>query len=63
VFDNDFPALLEDAPEPPTDQNGDDDPLFRNAPAKGTCKVMCFHPKVTCRVPYRVLKYRFYSPT
>uniref|UniRef100_A0A8C3QBT9 UDP-glucose--hexose-1-phosphate uridylyltransferase n=1 Tax=Geospiza parvula TaxID=87175 RepID=A0A8C3QBT9_GEOPR len=40
VFPNDFPALQPDAPEP--DDN--DHPLFRAAPARGVCKVMCFHP-------------------
>merc|ERR1719239_50749 len=38
IFDNDFPALLEDVPEPPPSDN----PLFRSAGAKGTCRVMCF---------------------
>lgn len=41
VFTNDFPALLEDAPEPVKSE----DPLFRMEAAKGTCKVMCFSPK------------------
>ena len=36
VFDNDFPALLEDVPEPPASE----DPLFRAAGARGTCKVV-----------------------
>ncbi|KAJ6613406.1 hypothetical protein lerEdw1_015168 [Lerista edwardsae] len=40
VFDNDFPALQPDAPEP----GADDHPLFRAASARGVCKVMCFHP-------------------
>ncbi|KAJ8304667.1 hypothetical protein KUTeg_018250 [Tegillarca granosa] len=40
VFDNDFPALLEEGPPPPDSDN----PLFQAAPAYGTCKVMCFHP-------------------
>ncbi|KAJ7335129.1 hypothetical protein JRQ81_013070 [Phrynocephalus forsythii] len=40
VFDNDFPALQPDAPEP----DADDHPLFRAASARGVCKVMCFHP-------------------
>ncbi|XP_041361353.1 galactose-1-phosphate uridylyltransferase-like [Gigantopelta aegis] len=40
VFDNDFPALLEEGPAP----EESDDPLFQAAPAYGTCKVMCFHP-------------------
>uniref|UniRef100_A0A8C3Y5P9 Galactose-1-phosphate uridylyltransferase n=1 Tax=Catharus ustulatus TaxID=91951 RepID=A0A8C3Y5P9_CATUS len=40
VFPNDFPALQPDAPEP----DDSDHPLFRAAPARGVCKVMCFHP-------------------
>ncbi|KAH3837631.1 galactose-1-phosphate uridylyltransferase-like [Dreissena polymorpha] len=40
LFTNDFPALLEEGPAP----DESDDPLFRCAEAKGTCKVMCFHP-------------------
>jgi len=38
---NDFPALLESVPDPPKL----DDELFQMGSAKGTCKVMCFHPK------------------
>ncbi|XP_018045821.1 PREDICTED: probable galactose-1-phosphate uridylyltransferase isoform X1 [Atta colombica] len=40
-FVNDFPALLESVPNPPKS----DDELFQMESAKGTCKVMCFHPK------------------
>lgn len=40
VFTNDFSALYEDTPEPPPS----DDPLFRAGGARGTCKVMCYHP-------------------
>uniref|UniRef100_A0A3B5KHY4 Galactose-1-phosphate uridylyltransferase n=1 Tax=Takifugu rubripes TaxID=31033 RepID=A0A3B5KHY4_TAKRU len=42
VFDNDFPALQPDAPDPgePSDQH----PLFQSKAARGVCKVMCFHP-------------------
>jgi len=47
VFDNDFPALLEDVPEP--EESGD--PLFRAAGARGTCKVMCFSPKSNVTIP------------
>ncbi|XP_050082812.1 probable galactose-1-phosphate uridylyltransferase [Anopheles aquasalis] len=47
VFTNDFPALLEDVPEPPAS----DDPLFQVAPARGTCRVMCFHPKSNKTLP------------
>ena len=41
TFTNDFPALLEDVPSPP--ESGDE--LFQMGSARGTCKVMCFHPK------------------
>ncbi|XP_014224015.1 probable galactose-1-phosphate uridylyltransferase [Trichogramma pretiosum] len=41
TFTNDFPALLEDVPDPPKS----DDELFQMGPARGTCRVMCFHPK------------------
>ena len=47
VFENDFPALLEDVPEP----NDSEDPLFRVAGARGKCKVMCFSPKSNVTVP------------
>lgn len=40
VFPNDFPALLEDGPEPSPQQ----DALFQCRSAKGTCRVMCYHP-------------------
>lgn len=41
VFTNDFPALLEEGPEPPESE----DDLFVSKAAKGTCRVICFHPK------------------
>lgn len=47
VFDNDFPALLENVPEP--EDTGD--PLFRSAGARGTCRVMCFSPKSNITLP------------
>ena len=34
VFENDFPALLENVPAPPES----DDPLFKIKPACGTCR-------------------------
>ncbi|KAF7281053.1 hypothetical protein GWI33_005237 [Rhynchophorus ferrugineus] len=40
VFSNDFPALLEDGPEP----EASDDELFQTRSARGNCKVMCYHP-------------------
>uniref|UniRef100_A0A0K8RJJ8 Galactose-1-phosphate uridylyltransferase n=1 Tax=Ixodes ricinus TaxID=34613 RepID=A0A0K8RJJ8_IXORI len=47
TFKNDFPALLEDAPGP----KSDGDELFRMAEAKGTCRVMCFHPCSNVTLP------------
>lgn len=47
VFDNDFPALLEDVPEPQEPDN----PLFKSAAARGTCRVMCFSPKSNITLP------------
>lgn len=47
VFDNDFPALKEEGPDPPDS----DDPLFQMKPGKGLCRVMCFHPKSNITVP------------
>uniref|UniRef100_A0A8C8A2N7 Galactose-1-phosphate uridylyltransferase n=1 Tax=Oryzias sinensis TaxID=183150 RepID=A0A8C8A2N7_9TELE len=40
LFENDFPALQPDAPDPGEDQH----PLFQTRAARGICKVMCFHP-------------------
>lgn len=41
VFENDFPALLqEEAPSPGPSTH----PLLKCEPAQGTCRVMCFHP-------------------
>jgi UDPglucose--hexose-1-phosphate uridylyltransferase len=40
VFDNDFAALLPEG----NDGKENGNPLFRNAPAKGTCRVICFSP-------------------
>ncbi|KAL0858353.1 hypothetical protein ABMA27_012238 [Loxostege sticticalis] len=47
VFPNDFPALLERVPEPPAPEH----PLFQAKQAKGTCRVMCFHPDSSMTVP------------
>ncbi|XP_046387430.1 probable galactose-1-phosphate uridylyltransferase isoform X2 [Ischnura elegans] len=47
VFTNDFPALVETAPSPPSD----DDPLFQVQAAAGTCRVMCLHPKLNHSIP------------
>lgn len=48
VFPNDFPALLEDVPDPDPCQS---DSLFQIRPAKGNCRVMCFHPKSNKTLP------------
>ena len=47
VFDNDFPALLEDVPGPEDSGN----PLFQAASARGICRVMCFSPKSNITLP------------
>lgn len=47
VFTNDFPALLEEIPLPPES----DEELFQMKGARGTCKVMCFHPKSNKTLP------------
>ncbi|XP_042872845.1 galactose-1-phosphate uridylyltransferase-like [Penaeus japonicus] len=47
VFTNDFPAMLEEVPVPQESS----DPLFQSAPARGTCRVMCFHPKSNLTLP------------
>jgi UDPglucose--hexose-1-phosphate uridylyltransferase len=41
AFDNDFPALLPDASEPPAD-GGE---LLVSEPATGRCRVLCFSPR------------------
>lgn len=46
LFDNDFAALLPDAPNPETD-----DPLFRAEGALGTSRVICFSPDHSKTLP------------
>ena len=66
VFQNDFPALLPDVPDHPTDSSNE---LFRYEPAKGTCRVMCFHPRSDLTIPLMSIeeivavidKYLFFS--
>lgn len=48
VFNNDFPSLLPDCPE---GDGGKFDELFRFEPARGTCRVMCFHPHSDVTIP------------
>lgn len=52
VFDNDFPALLPDAPEPDKDEH----PLLRSSSARGQCQVMCFHPWSDITLPLMSIK-------
>ncbi|XP_074603858.1 galactose-1-phosphate uridylyltransferase [Brevipalpus obovatus] len=47
VFDNDFPALLENVPEPPESNSS----FFQAKSARGKCKVICFHPKSNITLP------------
>ncbi|XP_069780193.1 galactose-1-phosphate uridylyltransferase isoform X2 [Narcine bancroftii] len=47
VFDNDFPSLQPDAPDPGVSEH----PLFQAKAAKGICKVMCFHPHSDITLP------------
>ncbi len=49
VFDNDFPALLDDDEE--KDSKSQEGDLFRSEPAGGVCRVMCFHPESTVTFP------------
>ena len=47
LFDNDFPALFDYSIEDEPQETQSDDvksDLFKVFPAKGSCKVMCFHP-------------------
>lgn len=46
TFENDFPAILTNVPEPPKDAS----PLFRCESVRGECKVMCFHPKTNVTI-------------
>lgn len=53
VFDNDFSALLPDAPEvqPAPVEGTIDGDLFREQPVAGTCRVICFHPRHDLTLP------------
>ncbi|UJR15403.1 hypothetical protein I4U23_002350 [Adineta vaga] len=44
VFENDFPALLSDIPDPLNNEKNTNDDLFQCHAARGVCKVICFHP-------------------
>lgn len=52
VFNNDFPALLEDVPSPPASESE----LFQMSAARGVCRVMCFHPKSNITLPLMSIK-------
>ena len=62
VFDNDFPAMLPNVPETSsvsaTSSTDDvvDSELFKFEPAKGTCRVMCFHPRSDLTIPQMSLQ-------
>ncbi|OCF36583.1 galactose-1-phosphate uridylyltransferase [Kwoniella heveanensis BCC8398] len=45
TFENDFPALLPQAPPSPSANNDPVDSLFASDPVKGRCSVICFHPR------------------
>lgn len=47
VFENDFPALLEDVPDPPPGESI----FFQAKSARGRCRVICFHPKSNVTLP------------
>jgi UDPglucose--hexose-1-phosphate uridylyltransferase len=47
VFTNDFSAILEDVPDPGPPKH----PLLLSSSAKGTCRVMCFHPRSDLTLP------------
>ncbi|XP_076339457.1 galactose-1-phosphate uridylyltransferase isoform X2 [Tachypleus tridentatus] len=51
TFKNDFPALLENVPDPGPSQH----PLFRAEAACGLCEVMCFHPRSDVTLPLMTL--------
>ncbi|XP_042182295.1 galactose-1-phosphate uridylyltransferase isoform X2 [Oncorhynchus tshawytscha] len=51
VFENDFPALQPNAPDPGYNQH----PLFQSKAARGVCKVMCFHPWSDVTLPLMTL--------
>ncbi|XP_064409391.1 galactose-1-phosphate uridylyltransferase isoform X2 [Latimeria chalumnae] len=51
IFDNDFPALQPDSPDPGPSEN----PLFQAKCARGVCKVMCFHPWSDVTLPLMAL--------
>lgn len=53
VFDNDFPALLSAIPDTVA---GEGEELFRFEPARGTCRVMCFHPRSDLTIPLMSLE-------
>ncbi|NBC36149.1 UDP-glucose--hexose-1-phosphate uridylyltransferase [Novosphingobium sp. FSY-8] len=50
VFDNDFPALLTDTPDPASGSS-DGDPVFAIAPARGTARVICYSPDHSRTLP------------
>ena len=55
MFENDFPALLSDIPDPPNDGKNNNDDLFQCYAARGVCKVICFHPNSKLTLPRMTL--------
>lgn len=49
AFTNDFSALLPDPPQPPPGGTGGG--LFRAAPERGICRVICFSPRHDLTIP------------
>mmetsp|Transcript_30041 Transcript_30041/g.78814 ORF Transcript_30041/g.78814 Transcript_30041/m.78814 type:complete len:366 (+) Transcript_30041:52-1149(+) len=50
VFDNDFPSLTSEMPVP-AEADQPEHPLLKYSGARGTCKVMCFHPHTNVTLP------------
>ena len=48
VFDNDYPALLSESTPP---QNNPQNPLLREEPETGVCRVVCFSPRHDLTLP------------
>lgn len=53
VFDNDFPALKENGP---TTSGDSGHVLLKCKPARGTCRVICFHPRSDITLPLMSIK-------
>lgn len=51
VFDNDFPSLKPDMPAPSNKYLDTGSPLLKYGEARGSCRVMCFHPHTNVTLP------------